>query len=90
MGRVESSADDAREVKDVSTDVVTVAGPSDRFTSTKDDCASSNFSSTSELPLSRCGNSTGMPVGCGAGFLLRAVALLGGKEPSVKEYQGSC
>lgn len=90
VGRVESSADDARDVKDVSTDVVTVAGPSGRFTSTRDGCTSSKFSSTSEPALSRCGNSTGTPVDCGAGFLRRVVTLLGGKEPSVKEYHGSC
>ena len=90
VGRVESSADDARDVKDVSTDVVAVAEPSGRFTSTKDGCTSSELASISEPALSRCGNSTGTPVDCGAGFLLRAVTLLGGNEPSVNEYHGSC
>lgn len=92
VGRVESSADDARDVKEVSTDVVTVVGSSGsgRFASTKDGCTSSEFSSTSELAISRWGSSTGTPVDCGAGFFLRVVTLLGGNEPSVKEYQGSC
>lgn len=90
VGRVESSAEDAREVRDVSTEVATVAGPSGKVASTKLVCASSMLSSVSDPSPSRCGSTTGAPAGCGAGFLLRALALLGGNEPSVKEYHGSC
>ncbi len=89
VGRVESSSDDERDVKDVSTEVVTIAVPSGRRASTKVSWPSSGFSSTSAATPSRCGSSTETPADCGAGFLLRDLALLGGNEPSVNEYQGS-
>lgn len=89
VGRVESASEDERDVKDVSTEVVTVAAPPGKHASTKVSWPSSGFSSTSASTASRWGSSTETPADCGGGFLLRDFALLGGNEPSVNEYQGS-